>query len=172
MRRNQFAVANAPTASTPLSAERLHQAYVKNARSARTETPQGHPRVTHALLTKLRRLSGTLPASANRGTRGTALPESARRAQTESFSLKACAKHAPTVPAAMGQTKCPANRASTSLTPQIPGLFATSAPRAATVVRAPLRQYLPIASGKGGAMANSGCSSAPRDSLSRAKAAT
>ena len=52
-----------------------------NTTKARTETPQGHPRVTHALLTKLRRLPGIpirLPASANRGTRGTALPKSAR----------------------------------------------------------------------------------------------
>ena len=93
MRRNQFAVANAPTASTPLSAERLHQAYVKNARSARTETPRGHPRVTHALLTKLRRLPGIpirLPASAYRGTRGTALPESARRGAPHAAGTAFC----------------------------------------------------------------------------------
>ena len=53
-----------------------------------------------------------------------------RRAQPGSSSLQVRANHARTAAAAMGQTKCPAKRASTSFTPhEISGLFATSAPR-------------------------------------------
>ena len=104
MRRNQFAAANAQTARIPLSPELIQTWTARNARPAHTETPQGHLRVSHALQTKplLQGAMIRLPASAWRGSHGTAEPESARRACPLRFPSEASATHVLRTATAMG----------------------------------------------------------------------